>query len=93
MDTKTQKGMQIEMSYRRNQGQAKIENVQATVDQCATNQMKSSGPWEKCKKIWTRLIKPISVISAFHIFTEKQLNFWIIRIYLDYENFVMQDLL
>ena len=73
---------------------AKNERVQATVDQCAASQMKYSGPKGKGKKkIWTRLIKPISVISAFHIFTEKQLSFWIIHIYLDYDNFVMQDLL
>ena len=65
MDDKTQQDMQIEMSYRRNQGHwwlwvrilihgseektyqcllAKNERVQATVDQCVTSQMKSSGP-------------------------------------------------
>ena len=38
----------------------------ATLDQCA-GQMKSLEPWGKVKTMWTREIKPISMIQAVHM--------------------------
>ena len=71
----------------------KNENIQATTDQWATCQMKSSEPLGKGWKNMDQINKTdISDIISY-IYEKNQPNYSISCIYLDYKNFVMQDLL